>query len=56
MRRRDFLSVIAGATAWLLAAHARQTAMPLVGVLGPPLGESNRPLYAAFVHALAEGG
>ncbi len=30
--------------------------MPLVGVLGPPLGEANRPLYAAFVHALAEAG
>jgi putative tryptophan/tyrosine transport system substrate-binding protein len=30
--------------------------MPLVGVLGPPLVESNRPLYAAFVQALAEAG
>jgi putative tryptophan/tyrosine transport system substrate-binding protein len=28
----------------------------LVGVLGPPLVESNRPLYAAFVKALAEAG
>jgi putative ABC transport system substrate-binding protein len=56
MRRRNFLSVLVGATAWPLAARAQQPTMPLVGALGPPLVESNRPLYAAFVHALAEAG
>jgi putative ABC transport system substrate-binding protein len=56
MRRRDFIRTLVGATAWPLAARAQQPTMPLVGVLGPPLGESNRPLYAAFVHALAEAG
>ena len=56
MRRRDFLSVVAGATAWPLAARAQQPSMPLVGVLGPPVVESNWPLYAAFVQALAEAG
>ena len=50
------MSVVAGATAWPLAARAQQPTRPLVGVLGPPLVESNRPLYAAFVQALAEAG
>jgi putative tryptophan/tyrosine transport system substrate-binding protein len=57
MRRREFITLAGSAVAaWPLAAPAQQPTMPLVGVLSPPLGESNRPLYATFVHALAEAG
>src|SRR5436190_18208907 len=54
MRRRDFLSVIVGATAWPLAARAQQPAMPVIGwiaeVPAPP------QLGAAFRRGMAELG
>jgi putative ABC transport system substrate-binding protein len=57
MKRRDFLSVIAGATAWPLAAAAQQSAMPVVGFLNPVAGAEAIPhLLAAFRRGLAEAG
>lgn len=36
MRRRDFLGLLSGApVAWALSAHAKQRAIPIVGILGP---------------------
>ena len=54
MRRRGFISVIVGATAWPLAAHAQQPAMPVVGVLAET-GDFP-PNTAAFRLGVAESG
>jgi putative ABC transport system substrate-binding protein len=51
MRRRDFLSVIAGATAWPLTAHAQQPAMPVIGVLSITTAESISDLIVEFRQA-----
>ena len=55
MRRREFISLIAGATAWPLTARAEQ--MPVIGFLDPlPSAEVIPHLIAAFRRGLAEAG
>ena len=57
MRRREFISLIAGATVWPFAARAQQPAMPVVGFLGVVSGPEAIPdLLAAFRRGLAEAG
>jgi len=54
VRRREFISAIAGATVWPFAARAQQPAMPVIGFIAEvPLVE---PLLAAFRRAMAELG
>jgi len=58
MRRREFISVIVGATAWPLAARAQQPAMPVVGLLSfeTPGVPTTRHLRDAFRLGLAQAG
>ena len=57
MRRREFISVIAGATAWPLVARAEQPAMPVIGFLAEwPKAPQTAALLAAFQQGMAELG
>src|SRR5215471_15005818 len=56
MRRRDFLMVVGSAATWPLAAHAQQSAIPVVGFLSGRSLASDSDLVAAFSRALNETG
>jgi putative ABC transport system substrate-binding protein len=57
LKRREFITLLGGAAAWPLAAHAQQaTKLPTIGYLGAaaPAGDSQR--IPAFVQRLRELG
>jgi putative tryptophan/tyrosine transport system substrate-binding protein len=57
MRRREFISVIAGAAVWPLGLRADQPAIPLIGFVAPASAATEMPhLIAAFRRGLAEAG
>ena len=58
MRRRDFITVIAGSAAgWPLAARAQQAnKLPIIGFLGASTASANGPWVTAFVQRLHDLG
>jgi putative tryptophan/tyrosine transport system substrate-binding protein len=60
MKRREFITLLGGATVWPLAAHAQQaTKMPRMGILSPGRSELHDPtlnMLNAFLQGLHELG
>jgi putative tryptophan/tyrosine transport system substrate-binding protein len=56
MRRREFMALVAGTSAWPIALHAQQPAMPVVGLLGSASPELWTERLRAFREGLAEAG
>jgi putative tryptophan/tyrosine transport system substrate-binding protein len=56
MKRREFITLVGAATAWPLAALARQPAIPVIGFMSARAPEDSVPPLAAFRRGLKEGG
>jgi ABC transporter substrate binding protein len=56
VRRRECITLLRGAAAWPLAAHAQQPAVPVIGLLSTRAANADAHLLAAFRQGLKEVG
>jgi putative tryptophan/tyrosine transport system substrate-binding protein len=56
MRRRDFITGIAGSAAWPLAARAQQPTRPVIGLLNADSPQGYERQLSAFLKGLGENG
>jgi hypothetical protein len=57
MRRREFITLLSGATAWPLVARAQQPEqMPVIGFMSARSPQDSAHLVAAFRQSMSEGG
>jgi ABC-type uncharacterized transport system substrate-binding protein len=56
MKRREFITLLGGATAWPIAARGQRSAAPLIGFLSSRSHEDSRPHLAGFLRGLEAFG
>jgi putative ABC transport system substrate-binding protein len=56
VKRREFITLLGGATAWPVAARAQQSPMPVIGYLDAGSAAERTVQVAAFRKGLADGG